>query len=231
VRFFVAASRPTRPLLQETRVIGASNENVTGYLLLLEMAFQTKRRVAFIQETLVNRPVRRMADRATLTECLVLIHERTALLCVALEASFVSAQESKTARFKLLLNIRRRPFDRDPLVHLVTIGATHFAFRHRMVVRQLEGRANFQVTLKACFRRFPWIDDRPCPAAGFDMQTTGPVTRLAAQVRDLLSFGALCLPAFPAALAYDFASFCLQSRVSSCSELAHDLFVAGGAFL
>src|ERR1041385_7849996 len=48
VRFFVATSRPTRSLLQETRVIDVSNENVPGCLLLLEMAFQTQRRVAFI---------------------------------------------------------------------------------------------------------------------------------------------------------------------------------------
>ena len=45
----MTASRPTRPLLQKIRVIDISNENVPGYFLLLEMAFQTKRRVAFIQ--------------------------------------------------------------------------------------------------------------------------------------------------------------------------------------
>jgi hypothetical protein len=58
----MAASRPARSLLQEVRVIDVSDENVPWYLLLLEMAFQTKRRIAFIQEALVNRPVRRMAN-------------------------------------------------------------------------------------------------------------------------------------------------------------------------
>ena len=94
-------------------MIDVSNENVSGYFLLLEMAFQTQRRVAFIQQTLVNRAVRRMADRATLTECLVLIHKWAALLRVTLEARFVSAQERKAAGFELLLNVRRRAFDRD----------------------------------------------------------------------------------------------------------------------
>ena len=53
--FFMAASRPTRPLLQKIRVIDVSNENVPGYFLLLEMALDTKRRVAFVQQSLVDR--------------------------------------------------------------------------------------------------------------------------------------------------------------------------------
>lgn len=166
-----------------------------------------------------------MADRTTLLYCLMWVNPGTSLLRVTLEARFVSAQESKAAGFELLLNIRRRTFDRDSLVQLVTIGAAHFAFRHRVMVRQLKRRANFQVTLKACFRRLSWIDDRTCPAAGFNVQTPGPVARLAAHVRDLLwSFAALC-----AGLTYDFP-LCLQSRMGSCSEIADDLFVAGGAF-
>jgi hypothetical protein len=44
----MAARRPTRPLLQEARVIDVSNENGAGYFLLLEMAFQTKRRITLI---------------------------------------------------------------------------------------------------------------------------------------------------------------------------------------
>src|SRR6266536_1624387 len=48
VRFFMAARRPTRSLLQEVRVIDVSNKNVPGHFLLLEMAFQTKRRIAFV---------------------------------------------------------------------------------------------------------------------------------------------------------------------------------------
>ena len=51
----MAARRPTRPLLQKVRVIDFSNENVPGYFLLLEMAFYTKRSVALIQQSLVDR--------------------------------------------------------------------------------------------------------------------------------------------------------------------------------
>jgi hypothetical protein len=222
----MAASRPTRPLLQEVRVIDVSNENVSGYFLLLEMALYTKRRVAFIQQALIDGAVRRMTDDTSLAHCLMLVDERAALLRVTLEARFVSAHKSKTASFERLLNICRCAFDRDPFVRLVTIGAAHFAFQHRMMMRQLECRSNFQVTLETGFRRLSWIDDRTSPAPGFDVQTPRPVARLAAHVRGLLwSFATLC-----AGLTHNDL-FCLQSRVSGGSEIAHDLFVAGRAFL
>ena len=54
----MAAGGPTRPLLQEVRVIDVSNENVSGYFLLLEMALYAKRRVAFVQQSLVDGSVR-----------------------------------------------------------------------------------------------------------------------------------------------------------------------------
>jgi hypothetical protein len=132
----MATRRPTRPLLQETRVIDVANENLPGYFLLLEMAFYTKRGVALVQQALIDGAVGRMTDGASLAHRLVLIYKRAALLRMTLKAGFVSAEERKSAGFELLLNVRRSAFDRDALVHLVTIGATHFAFEYRMVVRQ-----------------------------------------------------------------------------------------------
>ena len=117
-------------------MIDVSNENVSGYCLLLEMAFQTERRVTFIQQALVHGAVRRMADGATLPQCLMLVNEWPALLRVTLEARFISAQERKAAGFELLLNVRRSAFDRDAFVQFVTIAAAHFAFWDRMVMRQ-----------------------------------------------------------------------------------------------
>jgi hypothetical protein len=54
----MAAGGPTRALLQKTRVIDVSDENVPGRFLLLEMTFYAERRVAFIQEALVDGSVR-----------------------------------------------------------------------------------------------------------------------------------------------------------------------------
>ena len=148
----MAAGGPTRALLQEIRVVDVSNENVARYLLLLEMAFQTKRRVALVQQALVDGAVRRMADGATLAQRLVLIHKWAALLRVTLKASLVFAQERKTAGFEFLLDVCRRAFNRDAFVHLMTIGAAHLAFEHRMMMRQCERCANFEVTLETSFR-------------------------------------------------------------------------------
>ena len=153
-----------------------------------------------------------MANGTPLSQCLVLVDKRAALSGVAFEASLVSTQESQAAGFESLLNVGATAFDRNSLMRVVTIGAAHLAFRHRMMVRQLKLRPHFQVTLKASLRRFSWIYDRASSAAGFDMQTPWPVARLAAHVLGVLAF-------------------CLQSRVRRCFEIAHDLFVAGGAFL
>ncbi len=208
----MAASRPTRPLLQKIRVIDISNENVSGYFLLLEMALQTQRRVTFGQQSLVDGSVRCMADHTTLTHRLVLIYKWAALLCVTLEAGFVSAQKSKAAGSELLLNICRGALVRDPFVRLMAIAAAHLAFKHRMMMRQLKRCANVQVTLETSVRRLSRVDDRARSAASFDVQTPGAVAGLAAHV--------LCV--FPLRL---------QSRVSGGPEVAHDLFVAGRAFL
>jgi hypothetical protein len=81
-----------------------------------------------------------------------------------------------------------------------------------MMVRQFELRAHFKVTLETSFRRLPRIDDRSSATASFDMQTSGTVARFAAHVLCVLPFR-------------------LQSRVRRGAEVAHDLFVAGGALL
>jgi hypothetical protein len=58
VWFFVAAGGPTRALLQKIRVVDVSDENVSLYFLLLEMAFYAERCVTFIQQSLVDGSVR-----------------------------------------------------------------------------------------------------------------------------------------------------------------------------
>lgn len=184
----MAAGGPTRPLLQKIRVIDVSNENVSGYFLLLEMALQAKRRVTVGQQSLVNRAMRCMAHHAPLTHRLVLIDKWAALLCVTFEAGFVSAQKSKAAGSELLLNICRGATDRDPFVRFMAVAAAHLAFKHRMMMRQLKRCANVQVTLETSVRRLFWIDDCARSAASFDVQTPGAVTRLAAHILRVFTF-------------------------------------------
>jgi hypothetical protein len=116
-------------------VIDVTNENVSGYFLLLKMAFQTEGGVAVVQQSLIHGAVRRMADTATLTHRLMLVHPWAALLCVTLKAGFVSAQESKAASFKSLLNVCGRALKRDAFVRLMTIAAAHLSFGYRMMMR------------------------------------------------------------------------------------------------
>jgi hypothetical protein len=152
-----------------------------------------------------------MADDAPLTHRLVLIYKWAALLCVTLEAGFVSGQERKSTGFKPLLNICRGALRRDSFVRFMAIAAAHLALEHRMMMWQCERCANFQVTLETGVRRLSWIDDRARSAASLNVQTPGPVTRFAAHVLGIFSF-------------------CLQPRVSGCPKIAHDLFVACCAF-
>ena len=54
----MAAGGPTRPLLQEIRVVDVSNKNVSRYFLLLEVALYAERRVAFVQQALIDGAMR-----------------------------------------------------------------------------------------------------------------------------------------------------------------------------
>jgi len=141
-----------------------------------------------------------MARDTTLAHCLVLINKRPALLCVTLEAGFVSGHESKAAGSELLLNVCGGALNRDPLVRFMAITAAHLALEHRMMMRQLERRANVQVTLETRVRRFSRVDDRAGFAAGLDVQTPGAVAGLATHVEGLLC---LFAAAFCSALSYD----------------------------
>jgi hypothetical protein len=165
----MAASRPAGSLWQEVGVVDISDENMPRRFLLLEMTFQAKSLVAFVEQSLVDGAVGGMADHTPLTHRLVLVNKGATLRGVALEASFVSAQESKAASFERLLNIGPATLDRDTDVWIMAVSAAHFAFQHRMMMRQLELCPHFQVTLETSFRRLTWIDDRVRCAAAFNV--------------------------------------------------------------
>jgi hypothetical protein len=153
-----------------------------------------------------------MADDTALTHCLVLVNKWAPLLRVALEASLVSAQESEATAFECLLNVSLCTFNSDPGMRVVTIGAAHFAFQHRVMMRQLELRPDFQVTLETSLRRLTRIDNSVRRASALYVQAPGTMTRLAANVLRVLPF-------------------CLEPRMRRGAKIAHDLFVAGPAFL
>jgi len=153
-----------------------------------------------------------MTDHTTLPHRLVLVNKGSALGGMALKASLVSAQESKAAAFEHLLNIGPATLDGDSDVRVVAIGAAHFAFQHRMVVRQLKLRPHFQVTLETSFRRLTRIDDRVCCTAAGNVEASRPMTRFAADVLRVFSFRH-------------------QPGVRCGAKVAYDFFVASPAFL
>ena len=91
MRFLMTAGRPASSLLEKTGVINISNQNDPRGSLLLEMALEAKRLVALVQESLVDRAMRRMTNHASLAHRFVLIYPRPPLRAMTLETGVVLA--------------------------------------------------------------------------------------------------------------------------------------------
>ena len=93
----------------------------------------------------------------------------------------------------------------------MAVRTIHPAFQNRMMVRQLELRANLEMACETGLRRFAGIDNRMgCPAA-LGVNTAGAMTRLATHVLGVRSRR-------------------FQTGVRGGAEIAHDLFVAFATF-
>ena len=119
--------------------------------------------------------MRRMADHAAVAQRFMLENKRASLRGVALEAGLIFAQERHAAALERLLHAGSTAFDRPPRMRVVAINATHFAFQHRMMVRQFKFRANFKMALETRFRRFSRIHDRVRRTAALHVKTSRPV--------------------------------------------------------
>ena len=139
---FVTAGRPARALGEAIGVIGIANVNFSVKFLFLEMTLEAEIGVSLRQHTLISRAVRRMTRDATLAHGAVLKHERTALRSVALRAGLIFVEQSSPSTFDRNRQVRFATFEGHAPVRVVTIGAAHFAFEHRMAMRQLEFGAN-----------------------------------------------------------------------------------------
>ena len=148
----MAAGRPARALRQPRRVVRIADENSAACLLFLEVTFQAQGLVALGEHSRIHRAVRRVAAHATFFQRFMLKHEWSRLRDMALETSFVLAEQQSSAAFNLLRKTRSAPFDRSADVRVVAVGATHFAFQHRMVMRHFESGPHFQVALEAGVR-------------------------------------------------------------------------------
>ena len=95
----------------------------------------------------------RVAADAAFAQGFVFENKRPLLLGVALETGLVHAEQSEAATLDRLRKIGAAAFDGAAFVRVMAISATDLAFEDRMMMRQLEFGAHFEVTLETGLRR------------------------------------------------------------------------------
>jgi hypothetical protein len=156
-------------------MVHVPDKNLSRLSLLLEMAFQTKGRVARVQHPLIDRAMGRMTDHATLTQRFVLIEKRPALDRMTFETSLILTHESEAAAPQPLLHICSPALYRHADVWVMAIGAAHLSLEHRVTMRELKLCSHFQVTLETGLGRFLRVDDSLPGTTTIDVEAPGPV--------------------------------------------------------
>jgi hypothetical protein len=106
------------------------------------------------------------------------------------------------------MKTRISSFERGTLVRIVAINAAHLVLKHRMMMRQLELGADFQMTLETGLRRFQRVNDGASAATRFNVFATGSVAGLASHRFRVFTFRG-------------------EARVSGCLEILCDILVTG----
>jgi len=119
---FMTTRAPAGPTVHERGVIKIADVDVAIGLLLLEMAAQAKRLIARNEQSGIHAPVRVVACRAAFAHRLMLEHERSELLRVALGADIILPHEFRPAAL-----------DHRTFVRVVAVSATYLAFDDGMV--------------------------------------------------------------------------------------------------
>src|SRR5262245_49601214 len=119
------------------------------------MTFETQDMVALDQHPGVDGAVRLMAGGAAFAHRFVFKHKWAPLRDVTFAAG-------------VLFRGQRRPATDDgrSLVRVVAVGAADLAFRHWMMIRELEAAGDLQVTIKTGLGRLSRVDNGAARAAG-----------------------------------------------------------------
>lgn len=160
--------------LQVSRVIFLSDHDQSARRLCLGVAFQAQIHIPLDQQFRIDRSVRRVTGRASLPQRLVFEDKRARLLAMALGACFIQTRHRQAA-------CRLQDFF---AVRIVALHTIHSVLRHRMMVRQVELRVRFEMTLKARLRILARIDDESAsPASDTHMLAARPVTGFTSRPR------------------------------------------------
>ena len=159
-------------------MLNAADEQLARAGLLLEMTLQTERLVAFGQQFVVHRSVYRVTGDASLTHRFVFEDERPPLGGMTPDAGLVGAGKGGP-----------HPPNAGSFVRIVTIAASHVAFRDGMMKRQVELAPLVEVTIKADLGRTIWIDDVVAPASSVRVDTARSMARFTAHLNGIRPFG------------------------------------------
>lgn len=166
----VATGRPTGAVPDQVRMIYFSDVKVPDTArarsLHLGMAFKAKIGIPLHQHLGVDRTVGIMADDATFPHGLMFEDKRAGLITMTWRASLVQTGHGQTAG----------GFHDIHAVGIVALHTAQLAFRHRMMLREVEGCLHFKMTGETGFRVPAGIHDEPAAATpGGDVPAGGAV--------------------------------------------------------
>jgi hypothetical protein len=178
-------------------VVDFADQNFAAGRLPLEMTFQAQIGIAFRQHLGVDAAVRAVAGSAAFPDGFVLKHEDPLLCFVAMGAVFLLRKQLRAAAGM-----------GDALMRRMTLNTSHPAFRHRMMIRQIELAPDIEMALitdRLDRARILQWQTRPLPhglgspggktirwfdiATGVGVQTTRAVTGFATGAQGVFPLG------------------------------------------
>jgi len=170
----MAARAPTTAQPQVVRMIDLADKKTLragGRALDLGVTFQAQIIVPLDQHFGVDRTVRGVANRTAFSQRFVFVDYRPALFPMALRATFIQASHGQAAR----------GFHDVHAVRVMAMHAIQFAFDHRVMLRQVELRVDFQMTREARRGIASRIDNEfAAPAARSDVFAPSAMARFTA---------------------------------------------------
>lgn len=116
-------------------MIGVADEDSPTLRLFLEMAFQAKSGVTLGQQALVDRAMRRVAVRTSVSNGFMLENKWPALRDVTLQTGIILAEQEGASTFHGLGQAGPATLEDPAFVRIVTINAANLSFEHRVMMR------------------------------------------------------------------------------------------------